>query len=103
MKKLILSAAVLAITGLTAATANTVNAPEVVYAVQDSVTKKPIKLQELPEAVKATLVSPEYKEWIPSTAFLVRDEKGMEYYQVDVKKVEELKSLKFSKEGKLVE
>lgn len=101
MKKLILSAAFVAIAGLT-----TVNASEVkinpIVSVQDSVVKTPIKLEELPEAVLNTLKSDPYKSWTPTAAFSVKDG-SKNYFQIDVKKEEETSSIKLDKDGKPVE
>lgn len=73
-----------------------------ITAVQDSVIKTPIKLEELPDAIKTTLQSDPYKDWMPTAAFAVK--KGdKQYYQVDVKKEEETKSLNFTADGKPIE
>lgn len=103
MKKLILSAAFLTFAGLTAVQASEIptNRAEIVT-VQDSVIKTPIKLEELPDAVKATLQSAPYKDWAAVAAFHVKDGEK-EYFQIDVKKQEETASLKLNKEGKPVE
>ncbi|KQB99531.1 hypothetical protein [Pedobacter sp. Hv1] len=101
MKKLILSAAFVAIAGLTAVNASEVKINPVV-AVQDSVIKTPIKLEELPEAVLNTLKSDPYKKWTPVAAFSVKDGQKS-YFQIDVKKEEETSSIKLDKDGKPVE
>lgn len=101
MKKLILSAAFFALAGFTTANASEVNKIEIVT-VQDSVIKTPIKLEELPEAITAVLKTDPYKDWTPTAAFSVKDGDKV-YFQVDVKKEEEVKSLKFDNEGKPVE
>ena len=102
MKKIILSAAFLAFAGVASVQASEVNAP-VMITVQDSTTKTPVKLEELPDPVKATLQSDKYKEWAPTTAFLVTKADKSEYYQVDVKKGEETASLHLGKDGVVVE
>jgi len=102
MKKLILSAAFFAIAGFTAANASDVKNKIEIVAVKDTLVKTPIKLEELPEAVKATLKTDPYKIWTPTAAFSVKDG-DKSYYQVDVKKEEEVASLKFDAEGKPIE
>jgi hypothetical protein len=103
MKKIILSAAFLAFVGLTQVKATDVKNSTIVTVRQDSVTKTPVELKDLPDAVKTTLASDKYKEWIPTAAFLVTKADKSEYYQVDAKKGEETASLKLSKEGAVIE
>ena len=103
MKKLILSAAFLAFAGFT-----TVKAAEVKSAVitiqQDSTTKTPVKVEELPDAVKTTLKSDKYKDWTANTAYLVTTSDKKEWYQVDVSNKEgQAASLKIGKDGVVVE
>ena len=101
MRKLILSAAFFAIAGFGAVNATNVKNNNII-AVQDTLVKTPIKVEELPDAVKATLKTDPYKLWVPTAAFSVKDG-NKSYYQVDVKKEEETASLKFDSEGKPVE
>lgn len=105
MKKIILSAAVLAFAGLTtvkAADNNSTN-PVQITAVQDSTTKTPIELSALPDTVKATLQSDKYKEWIPTAAFEVKTGEKLTHYQVDLKKEQETASLKIGADGVVIE
>lgn len=103
MKKLILGAiAVLAFAGTSEVKANSLTQP-VTTTVQDSVTKIPVKLDELPDSVKATLQSDQVKAWTPSAAFLVKTAKGEEYYQIDVTKGEEKAFLRIGKDGKVIQ
>ncbi len=103
MKKFIL-AATFAIAGLTAAQASEVKdlKTTAIVAVQDSVTKTPVKLEELPDAVKTTLASESYKVWTPTEAWLVKDGSA-EYYLINVKKEQETGSIKLDKDGKPVQ
>lgn len=105
MKKMILSAAILACTGFTALQAKTTeNISVSSVTVQDSVTKTPIELKDLPEPVKATLASNTYKDWTPVAAFHMKDaKKGTEYYHVDVKKADETRFIRLDKDGKPVQ
>ncbi len=102
MKKFILSAA-FAIAGLAAVQASEVkDLNTTVVAVQDSVTKTPVKLEELPDAVKTTLASESYKVWTATEAWLVKDGSA-EYYLINVKKEQETGSIKLDKDGKPVQ
>ncbi|TCC89587.1 hypothetical protein FBD94_14015 [Pedobacter hiemivivus] len=103
MKKIILSAAFLAFAGLATVQASEIKVPVVISAQQDSTTKTPVELKDLPDAVKATLSSDKYKEWIPTAAFLVTKADKSEHYLIDVKKGEETASLKIGKDGVVIE
>ncbi|MET4083740.1 hypothetical protein ABIB40_003712 [Pedobacter sp. UYP30] len=106
MKKLILSAAFLAIGGLTVVNANEINTvktnPNTIVMVQDSVVKTPVKLDSLPAAVTATLKTDAYKHWTPTEAWAVKDGEK-EYFLINVKKEEQTGALKIDKDGKPVE
>ena len=103
MKKIILSATFLAFAGLTTVKASEIKVPVVTSIQQDSVTKTPVEVKDLPDAVKTTLSSDKYKEWIPTASFLVTKADKSEYYQIDVKKQEETASLKIGKDGVVIE
>ena len=105
MKKLILSAvAILALAGATTSQAATLDqAATVPMTVQDSVTRTPIKLEELPEAVKTTLQNEPVKSWTATEAWHVKTADGQEYYQINVKKEEKEGSIKVGKDGKIIE
>lgn len=101
MKKLFV-AAIVAFAGFTATQAQaSVNKLEMV-SVRDSVVKTPIEVSALPDAIKTVLQTDPYKDWTPTAAFSVKDG-DKAYFQVDVKKAEEMASLKFDAEGKPVE
>nr|WP_068892023.1 hypothetical protein [Pedobacter panaciterrae] len=103
MKKIILSAAFLALAGLTTVKASDIKNPVRVAVQQDSVTKAPVELKDLPEAVQKTLQSEPVKAWTPTAAFLVTNADKSTYYQVDVKKETETGSLKIDKDGKIIQ
>lgn len=103
MKKLILSAAFLAVAGLASVKANEVSNPVVITTQQDSVTKTAVEFKDLPDPVKATLQSDQYKEWIPAAAFLVTKADKSTYYQIDAKKGEETTSINIDKDGKVIQ
>lgn len=102
MKKLILSAAIIALAGFTTVQAGEIKNKIELVSVQDSVVKTPIKLEELPKPIADILKTEPYATWTPTAAFSVKDG-AKEYFQVDVKKEEQVGSLKFDKDGKPVE
>lgn len=64
--------------------------------------KKPVKAEELPEAVKAALASADYTDWQVSEAFSVK--KGdAEYFEINLKNGDQTKTAKLDKDGKKVE
>lgn len=103
MKKIILSAAFLALAGLTTVKATEVKNNVQVVAYQDSTTKTPVELKDLPEAVQKTLQSEPVKAWTPTEAFLVTNADKTSYYLINVKKEAETGSLKIDKDGKVVQ
>jgi len=103
MKKIILSAAILAVAGLTSVKASEIKNPVMISVHQDSTTKTPVELKDLPEPVQKTLQSDPVKEWTPTAAFLVTNADKSTYYQVDVKKETETGSLKIDKDGKVIQ
>lgn len=103
MKKFILSAAFLAFAGLTTVKASEIKNPVQVVAYQDSTTKTPVELKDLPEAVQKTLQSEPVKAWTPTEAFLVTNADKISYYLINVKKESETGSLKIDKDGKIVQ
>ncbi|RAJ33342.1 hypothetical protein [Pedobacter cryoconitis] len=66
---------------------------------QDSAAKVPVKVEALPDPVKATLKADAYKEWTPTTAFLITNADKSTYYQVDVKKDDKVAFLKVGADG----
>lgn len=103
MKKIILSAAFLAVAGLTSVKASEIKDPIKVAVYQDSTTKSPVELKDLPEPVKETLKADTVKDWTPTAAFLVVNADKTAYYLINVKKGDETGSLKIDKDGKVVQ
>ncbi|RZK01709.1 MAG: hypothetical protein EOO43_24005 [Flavobacterium sp.] len=102
MKKIILSAA------LTLAIFTTVNANESrnltsIDIQQDSTTKVAVELKNLPDSVQKTLQSEPVKAWTPVDAFLVTNPDKSSYYLINVKKDQEIGSLKIDKDGKIIQ
>ncbi|MBX2967239.1 MAG: hypothetical protein KF845_13925 [Cyclobacteriaceae bacterium] len=65
--------------------------------VQDE--KVEIKAEELPQAVRTTLATEEYKDWTIEKAYHL---KTLDYYEVKLKNGAESKSVKFDKDGNVV-
>lgn len=65
--------------------------------------KTPIKLEELPDAVKTTLSGEQFTDWAPSAAFVVTPEEGAKYFEVTLNKGEEVKVVNLSEDGKVIE
>lgn len=103
MKKIILSAAFLAVAGLTSVKASEIKNPIKIVVSQDSTTKTPVELKDLPEPVQKVLKSDEAKDLVPVAAFLVINADKTQYYQIDVKKGEQAGSLKIDKDGKVIQ
>ena len=105
MKKLMLSAAVLAFAGFTATNVNaeTTNFPaasEVVMGVQD---KTPVNPEDLPDAVKTALAGEEYAEWSVKEAFAVAPADGVPFYEISLQKDQETKVVNLNEAGEVVE
>ena len=104
MKKIILSAAFLVVAGLTSVKASEIKNPIKIAVYQDSTTKTPVELKDLPEPVQTVLKSDQAKDLVPVAAFLVVNAADKtEYYQIDVKKGEETGSIKINKDGKVIQ
>lgn len=103
MKTFILSAAILAFAGVSTVKANEIKTPMTITVQQDSSSKVPVKLEELPAPVKTTLKADTYKDWTPTTAFLVTNADKTTFYQVNVKNGEKVAYLNVSKEGTVMQ
>jgi len=103
MKNFILSAAIIAFAGVSTVKANEINTPITTTIQQDSSSKVPVKLEELPEPVKTTIKADAYKEWQPTTAFLITNADKSTFYQINVKKGSELAFLKVGKDGTVIQ
>lgn len=62
--------------------------------------KEKINPEDLPEAVQSALKGDSYQEWSISEAYFI---KSSEQYEVQLKKDEETKTVKFDKDGKVVD
>ena len=65
-------------------------------------TETPIKVEELPEAVRKSILT-NFSEWTPTAAFEIKKANEEEvYYKVELMKMEEKKMVKFNKEGEVI-
>ena len=103
MKNFILTATVLAFAGISTVKASEVKSPVAISIQQDSTQKVPVKLEELPAPVVTTLKADAYKEWTPTTAFLITNADKTQFYQIDVKKGTEVAFIKITKDGVVVQ
>lgn len=103
MKNFILTAAVIAFAGISTVKASETKAPMAIVIQQDSTQKVPVKLEELPAPVVTTLKADAYKDWTPTTAFLITNADKTQYYQIDVKKGKEVAFIKINKDGVVVQ
>jgi hypothetical protein len=71
---------------------------QVAPAQQDEKVK--IKSEDLPEAVKKSLNSDDYRGWLVSAAY---EDKAKGEYEVELKNGAEVKTMKFDKEGKKID
>lgn len=99
MKNFILTAAVLAFASISTVKASETKAPMAITIQQDSTQKVPVKLEELPAPVVTTLKADAYKDWTPTTAFLITNADKTQFYQIDVKKGKEVAFIKINKDG----
>lgn len=102
MRNFILSAAILAFAGVSTVKASEIKTPMAIVIQQDSA-KVPVKLEELPAPVQTTLKADAYKEWTPTTAFMITNSDHTVYYQVNVKKGADLAFLKVGKDGTVMQ
>ncbi|MBB6500052.1 hypothetical protein [Pedobacter cryoconitis] len=104
MKTYILAAAaLLTFTGISTVKAAETKTPLTLTISADSTQKVPVKLEELPAPVTATLKADAYKDWTATTAFLVTAADKSQYYQIDVKKGTEKAFIKINKDGVVVQ
>jgi len=113
MKKLIVPAFVLAMTVTTisskaqTATPATQVVPQADKAVAaehaqaQQEAKTQVDLNALPDGIKKTLASDNYKEWTAASAWQVKSN-GSDYYLVEMKKGEETTTIKVDANGKIV-
>lgn len=103
MKKAIIAAVALTFAGYTHAAQASI--PDTTIAATDTVAvednRTPIKIEDLPEAVKKSLNSTAYEGWTPVSAYWVEGT-GLAYYEITMTKEAEKKYVKLDKEGNSV-
>lgn len=97
MKKVIIATIALTFAGYTNATP--VNNAEITITAED--TRTPVKLEDLPEAVKKSLASTAFEGWTPAAAYLVEGV-ASSYYEITLTKDAEKTIAKLDKEGNTV-
>lgn len=102
MKKVIFAivAGVMSVSAVQVASAQRVINADEQSATAQTEEKVKIKVEELPDAVKTALEGDAYKGWSASAAYY---NKTKDHYEVDVKKGTESKTLKFTKDGTIIE
>jgi hypothetical protein len=101
MKKLIMSA--IALTLISFASVQASPGAETNNAVIITQDKVPVKPEDLPAAIKATISSEAFAGWKVTTAYLVTNDDKSQYYDLSVKKGSENARVKLDKNGKNVE
>jgi len=96
MKKVVYAFVAASVLSLSAAPAFA-KANNTIVVAQDE--KVAVKIEELPEAVKAALKGDEHKEWVAESATL---DKAKGVYEITLKKGAETKTVKFDKDGNKV-
>lgn len=107
MKKVIIAAIALTFAGYSnAAPVNTPDTNTVVSTTDTLVasadTRTPVKVEDLPEAVKKSLASSAFEGWSPVAAYWVEGT-AVSYYEITVTKEAEKKYVKLDKEGNSVQ
>jgi hypothetical protein len=105
MKKTIVLSFALVVFGAIAANAQNATPAAVTQTTEKTEAKPsdrtPVKQDALPEPVKKTLASEEYKGWEVGEIFWVTGDKGA-YYEIHLKQVEKTIMVNIDKEGKKV-
>jgi len=103
MKKAIFAAIAIACAGYTNAQSDTTavasNNPNIATNIEDQ-EKTPLKVEELPDAVRKALASDTYAGWTPAEASLVKSQKP--YYEIIVVRGEEKMVVNLDSDGKKV-
>lgn len=101
MKKIIIclvSLAMIAVTQVEVSYAQ--NGATAVRAKQEKVAVRP---EDLPEAVKTTLSGDSYAGWQITSAFLITKEDNSQFFEISIKKGEEMATINLDKDGKKVD
>ncbi len=102
MKKIMLSAAILAFAGMATVNAGTVNSKISVATVMQFQDRTPVKAEDLPDAVKEALAGEEYSEWTVKEAFSVRPAEGVPFFEISLQKGDENRVVNLNEAGEVV-
>lgn len=98
MKRIFLSAMVLGLVTVTTVNAKPLTNATVIVA--DNQDETPVKQEDLPEPVKTSLASDDYKDWEFVSAVSFKKEEAT-FYKITLKKGEESKTVTMDAEGKV--
>ena len=104
MKKFILSVAIIGLTTVAFAQEGIPDSITIVPQQTESIAiqngaEQPIKLADLPEAVKRALISEAYRAWTPTEAFLIKDDNGKAHYKITATKENTVAYIKINADG----
>jgi hypothetical protein len=99
MKRAIIGAIALALISISGVSAN-ISKNDVTTVTRSQFDKTPVKPEDLPQPVKTVLAN-EYKGWEITSAFWVTGD-GMEHYELNLTKGPEKQTVKFDKDGKIL-
>src|SRR5690606_3691596 len=102
MKKIMLSAAVLAFAGMTTVNAETIKTPVASAIVMNLQDKTPIDAQDLPDAVKTALAGDDYSEWTVKEAYSIQAG-GVSTYAISLQKGDESRVVNLNEAGEAAE
>jgi len=102
MKKIMLSAAVLAFAGMTTVNAETIKTPVATAIVVNLQDKTPVNAEDLPDAVKTALAGDDYAGWSVKEAFSVQSG-GVNTYEISLQKDDENRVISLNEAGEAAE
>ena len=103
MKKIMLSAAILAFAGMATVNAGTVNSKVSIATVMQFQDRTPVKAADLPDAVKEALAGEEYSEWSIKEAFAVAPAEGVPFFEISLQKGDENRVVNLNEAGEVVD
>ncbi|NBA86393.1 hypothetical protein GVN16_11500 [Emticicia sp. CRIBPO] len=100
MKSLIIGSIALALVSVSGLNAQ-IKPAQAVNLTVSQFDKTPVKPEDLPAPIKTVLASEAFKGWEVTTAYLVSED-GTEYYEVNLTKGPDRQTVKFDKNGKIL-
>jgi hypothetical protein len=98
MKRLFIAAIAVTVSTATFATSAVTTSGTSVTIVDEEKEKTPVKLEDLPAAVKKSLASSDYDGWKPVAAYWVKSDKTS-FYEIELTKGEDKKTVNLTPEG----